>query len=144
MKWNWGTKIALLYSSFVFFILYLVYLSFKQDFDLVTEDYYAEEIKYQETIDSKARADALETNLQAIIESKKLVVLFPQSDAKVNGNIKCFRPSDKTKDFEVEVKVDDGKFSIPIEKFISGKYLLKVDWSSRNENYYKELTVIIP
>ena len=51
MKWNWGTKIGLFYSSFVLFILGMIFLSSQEQYDLVTEDYYAAEINFQSTID---------------------------------------------------------------------------------------------
>ena len=59
MKFNWGYKIVLVYCVFVAGILYLVVQSSRQQMDLVTDDYYAQEIKYQEKIDQSKRASAL-------------------------------------------------------------------------------------
>ncbi len=59
MKFNWGYKIVLVYSVFVAGILYLVVQSSRQQMDLVTDDYYAQEIRYQEKIDQSKRASAL-------------------------------------------------------------------------------------
>ncbi len=141
---NWGTKIAIVYTSFVLFIGFMVYMAFGQQYDLVTEDYYAEEIKYQEVIDSKIRAESLEGQLTVSIEKGQLKVTFPQKDAKIDGSIQCFRPSDQSKDFEVSIKGRQAFKTIPLEKFSRGKYLLKVSWKVDDLQYYKEQIVVIP
>jgi hypothetical protein len=144
MKWNWGTKIALLYSTFIAFILFMVYMSFGQRFDLVTEDYYAEEIAYQSTIDSKERAKKLDEEIRTYVESGMLRIVFPQKEALINGEVNCFRPSDEAKDFTVKIENHTGIFDIPLNRFVKGKYLLKINWELNSLNYYQEKTVIIP
>ena len=144
MKLNWGTLIAIFYSCFVLFIGWMVYKAFGEDYDLVTEDYYAQEIQYQDKIDSKSRAKKLTGSLQATIEGKNLVVLFPQKEATLKGEINCFRPSDASKDFKTAFETTNGRFSIPLKEFIRGKYLIKVDWSNEKVNYYEEQTIVIP
>lgn len=144
MKWNWGTKIAIFYSLFISFTLFMVYSSFNQNYDLVTEDYYAQEIKYQQTIDSKNRANDLSNALQVSIIDKQLVVHFPQKEQAITGSIMVFRPSDQRKDFKETLSVSEGKHSIPLQKFSKGKYLLKVNWESKQTQFYTEQTIIIP
>ena len=48
---NWGYKIMIVYLVFVAGIAVMVYNSAMQNIDLVTPDYYAKELKYQEKID---------------------------------------------------------------------------------------------
>ena len=55
MKFNWGTGIVLAFAAFIVFILYFVVLSTRDpasNHDLVTEDYYKKELKYQEDLDA--------------------------------------------------------------------------------------------
>lgn len=144
MKWNWGTKIGLLYTAFVVFILVMVYLAFGQKFDLVTEDYYAEEMKYQSTIDNKARAENLEGNLTTGIDGPNLKIIFPQKQTLIEGTINCFRPSDENKDFTEDFKTETGIHKIALNKFIRGKYTLKIKWREGELDFYKEQIVIIP
>ncbi len=49
----------LVYLVFVAGILFFVYKSSRQNEDLVTQDYYGEEIQYQKKIDQTARTNAL-------------------------------------------------------------------------------------
>lgn len=154
MKLNWGTGIAIGYTTFVLFIGIMVYKAFGENFELVTEDYYAQEIKFQDKIDSKSRAKKLNGNLQTIVIGNNLKILFPQKGMALKGSINCFRPSDETKDFTEMFEVQDGTYSIPLSKFIKGKYLIKVEWSEieikgasaplGDLNYYQERTIVIP
>ena len=48
---NWGYKILMVYVIFIAGILLLVFKSSSQNQDLVTEDYYEQELKYQQKID---------------------------------------------------------------------------------------------
>jgi hypothetical protein len=144
MKWNWGTKIALFYITFVTFTLVMVVMAFQEDYELVTEDYYEQEIKYQGKIDSKERTKALENKLEVNIDANELNILFPQKDISLSANILCFRPSDESKDFSLEYKEFTNKVSLPLNKFSKGKYLFKIDWIANNKSFYSEEIVIIP
>ena len=144
MKWNWGTKIALFYITFVIFTLIMVVMAFQEDYELVTEDYYEQEIKYQGKIDSKERTKALESELMVTIDANELNILFPQREVNLSASILCFRPSDESKDFKVEFKEFTNKVSLPLNKFSKGKYLFKIDWIANSKSYYSEQIVIIP
>ena len=144
MKWNWGTKIGLLYTVFVLFIIGMVYMAFNQQYDLVTEDYYAEEIAYQNTIDSKSRAEQLEGNFTTAIEGEHLKLVFPNKETDIEGNVVCFRPSDESKDFTEDFDVKNGVYKIALNKFVAGKYTLKIKWQQNDLSYYKEQVIIIP
>ena len=144
MKINWGIKIALFYSTFVLFIIFMVYMASQQKYDLVTEDYYAQEINYQGTINSTARAEKLESSIVTSIEKNELKVEFPQKETAISGNIQCFRPSDEAKDFKIGFQTELGFHKIPLNKFTRGKYLLKITWLAEGVSFYKEQTVIIP
>ncbi len=144
MKINWGTKIAIFYSSFVLFIIGMVIMAFNQNYDLVTEDYYAQEIAYQGRIDQQTKANNLKEKVQIAIDKQELIIKLPGVEDKTfEGTINCFRPSDETKDFNVAI-IEESAQKIPLSKFIKGKYLLKITWSAHGESFYDEKTIIIP
>lgn len=144
MKLNWGTWITIFYSSFVLFIGWMVYSAFGENYDLVTEDYYAQEIQYQAKIDSKHRVKQLGEGIQSTIQNDDLVILFPQKENHLEGTIHCFRPSDATKDLIHTFSTENGKVALPLSQLTRGKYLLKVDWVEDNNHYYQEQTLLIP
>ncbi len=144
IKWNWGTKIATFYITFVAFIIFMVYSSFSENYDLVTEDYYAQEIKYQQTIDSRNRANEMSQNLQVAIDGNQLLVLFPKEGDKIKGTLMAFRPSDEKKDFREQLNVKHGKHVIPLNRFSRGKYRLKIEWTFDELRFYNEQIIVIP
>lgn len=140
---NWGYKIAIFYTAFAVFIIALVVISFNQKFDLVTEDYYDKELKFQEQIDKQNLVNT--TNKQVVWkhEGKSLNLVFPATD-KVSGEIKLFRPSDAAKDFKVAIAPDSsGNQVIDLTAASSGKYLLQIDWSENGKAYFQESIIIL-
>lgn len=146
MKSNWGNWIAFAYTAFVALTIFMVYLTFGEKWDLVSEDYYEQEIKYQEKIDQKSRALKAEVKPQISIAGQKLVLSIPirfeMENPKVVGKVDFFRPSDAEKDFEFAIS--SIKENIPLEKFSKGKYMAKIEWTYEGEKYYNEQTLIIP
>ncbi|MGL6269890.1 MAG: FixH family protein, partial [Chitinophagaceae bacterium] len=70
MKFNWGYKIAVFYLVFIAGIMFLVIKSSRQQMDLVTTDYYAQELKYQDKIDQSKRADGLSEPIRHEVSEK--------------------------------------------------------------------------
>ena len=51
MKLSWANSIILSFVLFMAFIGYLVHGTFQQNIDLVAEDYYQQEVAFQNVID---------------------------------------------------------------------------------------------
>ncbi|AFD06481.1 FixH family protein [Solitalea canadensis] len=144
MKLGWGTITALFYCSFVVFMLGLVYLAMREKFELVTPNYYAEELKYQHKIDAAKNANQLSEMTDIQIVNKSVTINLPKEfDGKVvTGQIYFFRPSDGTKDLKVELKPDDsGKQVITNSSFIKGLYKIKLDWKCDGKDYFLEQNI---
>ena len=62
MKWNWGTGIAITLVLFIGLMSFMVFKSTQQRFDLVSENYYEEELNYQEVIDQKRNSSNVSLN----------------------------------------------------------------------------------
>ena len=80
---NWGYKILVVYIVFVLAILFMVFKSSMQKTDLVTTDYYAKELKYQQKIDEIKRADALSAPVKYEIKDNELIIVFPKDFNKL-------------------------------------------------------------
>src|SRR3954447_23751050 len=59
LKLNWGWALTLVFIAFATHISILVYKCTQQQFDLVSSDYYNEELKYQDKIDGMQNARQL-------------------------------------------------------------------------------------
>jgi|GEM_PF-96885 len=138
---NWGHKLALAYIGFVAFMVGLVVLAFQQKFDLVADDYYAQEIAYQGRIDQmdKARQKAYVVSFSQ--EGEQMAVAFPTVASQVK--LHFFRPSDEKLDLKETSARVDSTFTFPLNTLTAGKYIAKVEWQADGETYYQEETVIV-
>ena len=146
MKFNWGYKILLVYLVFVAGILYLVVQSSKQSVDLVTPDYYAQELKYQEKIDQRKRAEALSGPLRYQIIGQQLEVIFPREFAgkTIGGELLLYYPANSSKDVRAPIAATDNTMRINLPKDTHGMHILQVSWTSDGISYYVEENLFIP
>ena len=117
----------------------MVFRSYQHTNDLVAEDYYAKEIKFQDVIDKKSRAAALPVDIKWESKEGGILITYPEMGTQISGDILLFRPSDKTKDISFEVAPDDKlQQYIKDASFLHGKYIIQIDWKSGNVEYYTE------
>jgi hypothetical protein len=146
MKFNWGYKIAAVYITFVVGMMYLVIRSSQQEVDLVTPDYYAQELKYQDRIDELNRAAALSTSVQCSIEQDVITVAFPPefSEKKITGQVLVYCAADKGNDINSNISVNNGQAKINVPEKNSGMHEVQVSWESEGVKYYSAKTIFIP
>jgi hypothetical protein len=146
MKFNWGYKIAVVYLIFVAGILYLVVLSSRQEVDLVTPDYYAQELRYQEKIDQRARAERLSEPVRYSLEPSAVRIRFPKEfeGKEINGDVLLYYPADSKKDIRASIQAVNNGMTLAIPDKRSGMHILQVSWQSGNQTYYFEENLFIP
>ncbi|MEC3908310.1 FixH family protein [Tamlana sp. 2201CG12-4] len=144
MKINWGTGIVLAFIGFISFIMYFVItMNVDKDFEheLVTEDYYAEELAYQEDIDKLNNAKILKENISYKKSDQGLTIKFPESlDYKnITGKVFLYRPSNKQLDFETAISLSNPYLLIPDKRLVDGRWNIKIDWQYKGKSYlFKE------
>lgn len=144
MRFHWGHGITIFFSCFVAFMIFLAVKSHQQNIDLVTEDYYAQEIKYGQRMDEIKNANALEEPVVIKQEGEALFIHFPELAEKIEGQVHLFRPSDKRFDQEAELALDAAnQHKISLEGLPRGYYRVKVSWKAGEETYYTEETIFI-
>jgi hypothetical protein len=141
MTLNWGHKITLAFSAFVVFMFVMVYKSMKTDFQLVTKEYYKDELAYQQVIDGTNRANKLSGSVEVTQANNELIIQLPteMKGKVISGNIWLYCSSDDKKDRRLELAVDkNGKQVINSKNMLPANYLLKVTWKAEELNYYNE------
>ena len=140
MKINWGVKITILYVGFVLLILTLVSMSMRQNVDLVSNDYYEQELKFQDRINKINVTNQLEEPLIWEVKKGKLNLNFPQNfeGKQITGSIYFFRPSDETKDKTIEINTDNTSLSIPTKDLQPGLFKIHINWNVDEVEYYNE------
>ncbi len=138
---NWGFKITILYVGFVALILSMVSMAMRQKVDLVSKDYYEQELKYQDKIDRKNRTHSLKEPLSWEVKQGTLVLKFPGefNGEKINGSIYFFRPSDAAMDKTIPVTTDTSVvLNISTNQLKKGLYKMQISWEVNKEEYYNE------
>jgi hypothetical protein len=142
-NWNWGTGITLAYSSFVVFMLFMVYLCLQQEFDLVTPDYYEDELKYQEVIDGIHNAGTIGKAMMIEIGDDAVNVTLPMDVIDAKGIVHIYRPNKASLDLLLPLSLD-GKITIGREKLKPGLYKVKATWSKDGKPFFMEQPMFIP
>ena len=146
MKLNWGTGIAIFYTSFALFMVFMVIRSTFYDHSLVYDDYYAKDLAYQEQYDKIKNSKDLEEKL--VIKNngadRTVELTFPKNFSEIKGRVQFYRPSGSDKDFFVDIENPlDGKMLIPVKDAIAGYWIVKVDWTGDGKGFYDEKNIRI-
>ena len=142
---NFGGKIVILYLSFVALILTLVFNCYSMDVDLVSDDYYAQEINFQQKINATNNEKDLKGSITHVINGKSVVLIADSSliAKDFNGTINFFRPSDSKMDVHLKMNFKNNEQVIETKQLVHGAYKLQLSWSSNQKNYYKEDVIFI-
>mgnify|MGYP000072405993 CR=1 FL=1 len=145
MKFNWGYKILIVYLVFVGGILLLVFKSSQQKFDLVQQDYYGAELKYQEVINATKHASELGIDLGLVVRGSFLHItlppIFQQSETKGEVHLYCI--ADEKGDLKKKFKSNNGEFDLELLTTMKGNYTLKLTVQNRGVNYYFEKKILL-
>ncbi|OWY20050.1 hypothetical protein B6N25_12640 [Sphingobacteriales bacterium TSM_CSS] len=144
MHISWGWRIVFAYSGFVAFMLFMVFLCMRQEVDLVADNYYEQELLYEQQIQKLKNARSLEQDVQFQFQtgSKQITVQYPKTAEPAKGTISFFRPSDKSLDFSMPVQPDtNGIQIIDASQIKNGLWRIKMEWSIGKTPYYTEKTI---
>lgn len=142
---NFGVKITILYLSFVGLILTLVFMCFSQKVELVSKDYYAQEIKFQDKINAINNEKNLTGSINHSVNGKEIILTIDPVllNKDFEGIINFFRPSDSSKDFQLKMNFVNNEQIINTNELIHGTYKLQLSWVVNHKNYFKEEVIFI-
>lgn len=142
---NWGKKILIVYLVFVAGIVFMVVKSSMQNTDLVTTDYYAKELKYQDKIDEMGRVSALSAPVRYEIKEGILHIEFPGdfSGRELTGEAVLYCPADKNRDITKPFTITDTVLKVDLPPYYTGLYRLQLSWKDGKTTYYFEKKIFI-
>lgn len=140
LRLTWGTGIVIAMISFMIFILSFVYKSIAMDeyqHELVSEDYYKDELHYQEEIDKMNNSNKLESKITLSNSKEGIQVVFPKEidPSTITGKIIFQRLSNEKLDFSEPIELQGHQQLIPVDNLVSGKWIIKVEWESEQTQY---------
>lgn len=133
MKFNWGTGIVIGIGAFMVFILQYVVrvqLDSRYDNELVTEDYYQQEIEIDGKYDREKNSKVLENPITIKTIGKDISITFPKEFdyKKITGTIFLYRPSSQKLDFELPISLSSLHLLIPNAELVDGRWDITVEW----------------
>tara|TARA_R110001583_G_scaffold125274_1_gene276793 strand:- start:5413 stop:5865 length:453 start_codon:yes stop_codon:yes gene_type:complete len=139
-KISWPTGIIIAISAFVIFILSFVYkVTFlpRYDHHLVSENYYKDELNYQEEINKLNRASELKQNITFKKTTSGLLVIFPSEfeASEIKGIISFVRLSNSEKDFQFPINLKTNEHLIKDENLVEGRWNVRIEWTVNKNTY---------
>lgn len=141
MKFNFGTGIVIAMALFMVFILQYVIrvqVDRKYDNELVTENYYQQEVEVNGIHDREVLAKRLDHPV-VITETNDggISISFPEDFDfnKITGKIFLKRPSAQKLDFDMPISLSSSNLLIPNTNLAGGRWDIIVEWSYNDSAY---------
>lgn len=142
---SWGKKIVFVYLLFVGGIIFLVIKSMNQRQDLVTKDYYEQELVYQDRLDEIKRTDSISHAVKIEYAGQAIRMQFADTFRVLNlsGNVWVYCPDDATKDLKKKFDLSTGELLLSLPYSGNGLRRVKVSWEAGGKSYYREKDLFI-
>lgn len=143
----WPIGISVFLLCFVSYLISVVIFSRRTKVELVSPDYYEEELKYQNDIDAQKNANSMEHKV-AIAQDKdqNLVISFPKEVDKTNlvGIIKLLRPDDSGGDLAFPLTLNSNNQHIVHRGLLrKGAYKFSLSWTVNKKDYMIKQNIYI-
>jgi nitrogen fixation protein FixH len=124
-------------------MLGMVYLCTRQHFDLVADDYYARELKYQDVIDGKNNLVALGAGALVSSSNEQVTVSLPEAAGTPDrGKVLFYKPDNAAFDLEVDI-AGKKEVSVAKGKLAEGLYKVQINWQRGDKRYFDEKSLFV-
>jgi len=137
---TWGTKLLLAFAAFALLMSTLVYKCMHQNFELVSKDYYTDELRYQDKIDGMNNASQI-GKVYIKENNEKVSIQMPREieGLAIKGNALFYCNADSKNDRNIPLNVTDGGLMlIDKSRLAKAAYRVKLTWQTGKEHYYTE------
>jgi len=144
----WPLGIIVAFVLFFTGTVGLIVMAFSQKVDLVSADYYEQELKFQGRIDRVERTRNAASQATVAYDSANhcITVSLPPEQAhhEVWGSIELYRPSAAGMDRAVRFQPDtNGVQRLEAAGMAPGPWRVRVTWTAEKENYYLDQKVVV-
>ena len=146
MTFNWGHKLIGAFLAFGAMTSYMVYRTTTANIDLVSNEYYKDEVAYQQVIDGTNLANRLSAPVQVRQEGSDIVIQFPgeMKHTPVKGEALFYCAVDARRDKTIPLQLsDNAEQHVASGQFVPGRYMVKFSWTSGNREYHSQQPVQI-
>jgi len=140
---SWGNKLVVVFILFALLMGTLVYKAVNTKFELVSKDYYKDELRYQEKLDGAANA----ANAGNIIISQDAEAIYLKLPETIQGNARAdawfYCKTNAAHDQRFRVNIEKGNYIFDRSKFAKDDYELKLQFTVEGKQYYYSIPVSI-
>ena len=136
-------------GTFILFIAgmgTMVVMACRSNTDLVSHDYYEQELRFQGRIDSLGRTHSLGATARYDAVSHRIVITLPAAHAgkSVDGKIQLYRPSAAGMDRQFKLAPDDkGMQTLDAADLKNGLWKIRVAWNVAGQDYFLDQKIIV-
>ena len=139
----WPYAIVAVFVLFALYIGSMVYQAMQTDVNLVSADYYPQELVHQQRMDAVARTAALPVPIEITHSdaSRRLSLQLPPALAgqAVHGQVHFFRPSNQALDFTLPLQpAADLRQLVNTSKMAPGFWRVQLDFTAGGQAYFLE------
>ncbi|KAB2909544.1 MAG: FixH family protein [Ignavibacteriales bacterium] len=137
-KFHWGHGIAIFLVLFTILTISVVVFAFSQKVDLVTDNYYEKELKYEDEIAGLKRGLEYKDSLIITLVKNDLKISYPFAfyGIKASGKIHLYKPDRRVLDQEIAVNYDQaGNQIIDMTNQGRGVWKVTIDLNDGKEDY---------
>ena len=135
-----------IFLSFVFFAMFigtLVTICVRQDIGLVSQDYYSEELVYEQQIQRLNNTAALTAMPEIQVVGRTLHVDFNQGEGVEGAALKLFCPSNEKLDRNFPMPSVLSTQVISLDVAQKGMYRARLQWKMHEKEFYWEKVIFI-
>lgn len=145
--WPVGLVVALV--LFASGLVVLVVVASRGRMELVTRDYYEQELRYQVEMDKQGRTYRLGAGPAVVVDRERgqVVVTLPAEHLglRPTGRIRLYRPSAAAWDRLVELALDaEGRQVLALSELQPGFWRVRLEWTADGEDYASEHGIRVP
>lgn len=113
-----------------------------KDTDLVTPDYYKDEVQFEQEINAQQNAFDNKSKLDLDLSKDGLFIKLDTPDDVELLAVTLYRPN--TKNGDINEKSEGKSMFIENTKLKTGKYYVTAEWEAKNQSYQMRDTLWVP
>jgi nitrogen fixation protein FixH len=143
----WPYGIITAFAIFMTGTIGLIVLACSHRTELVSDDYYEQEIRFQSQMERQQRASTQGASVIYEPRTHAIRISVPSGTApgSVSGRIHLYRPSAAGLDRKLSLELDaQGTQLVDATRLSAGLWKVRVTWSAGTQEYYLDQSVIVP
>ncbi|TAL05772.1 MAG: hypothetical protein EPO07_03130 [Verrucomicrobia bacterium] len=144
----WPYGIILTFVVFISGTAALIVIACTHKTDLITPNYYEEEIKFQSRLDQLNRTAQLSEQVSIVFDVTKQSINLSLPTGQVSpetiGRVQLYRPSATGLDRELKLELNaTGSQTVDAATLLPGLWKVRVRWTAQNQDYFADKNVVV-